>query len=38
MDGNIDKTNQTLKEQIERMKNEMVRINNYSIDIAKNPA
>ncbi|CDW82160.1 UNKNOWN [Stylonychia lemnae] len=37
-DGNMDQTNSRLRDQIGKMKNEMDRIHNYSIDIAKDPA
>jgi hypothetical protein len=37
-DGNVVESNDKLRSQIEKMKNEMNRINNYSIDIARDPA
>jgi hypothetical protein len=37
-DGNAAKSNQVLKDQVEKMRAEMVRVNNYSIDMANNPA
>lgn len=38
MEQDSGKSNEALKQQIEKMKAEMARINNYSIDMAKNPA
>jgi len=37
-DGNADVTNDRLRVHIEKMKKEMEQINNYSIDIAKDPS
>jgi|LauGreDrversion4_2_1035121.scaffolds.fasta_scaffold137596_2 hypothetical protein len=37
-DGNAAKSNEILKSQVEKMRAEMVRVNNYSIDMANNPA
>lgn len=38
LDGSMDNANKELRIQIDKMKAEMIRINNYSIDIARNPA
>lgn len=37
-DGNAAKSNEILKSEVEKMRAEMVRVNNYSIDMANNPA
>lgn len=38
LDGSMDNANKELRIQIDKMKVEMIRINNYSIDISRNPA